>query len=579
MTNYSYPRVDITTRALSHYNPVKAEDTTTLFVALVTPKGPVDKAYAVHSLSEFIEKFGELDYNKCGLAAFNVYNWLNNGGTVYVKRLFQGQYTCLGKLKETEYNEKYSADVLYYYDETTKEYKKAAGYDPAKIYFYSDVNASANIVLSQTQRGWWFWKSYSTNESISIGAKYPGDYYNNIHVEIIPSSTKTVDLNVYYHNPQTGRYTLLETYPRKTVKTLETSLEASEYIVISDYNGLFERDGTINGNINGTLKFDLKNGVAALPQDVLLENFWGVYNTDANKYSPVAGIINVNANDILGNPLETPVELILDAGYPLSVKEALFRFVNNKSTDAMAEKTAIRDDIVLILDSYTKFDYHKTPTSVLNDLSTYIGTEGYGTNVAVYDQYLTIEDAILTDRDIYVSPTYFLSKLLSYNDMHYGVQFPTAGITRGLLTDAKDINYNPTPDEKESLFKDRINYIEKTSREYAFMSQRTFDNSGNVETNFTALSFLNNARSVERMKHELTKIGRNYLFEFNDSVTLSQMSNALNKYMNEWVSNRTLSYANVVVNKNAYSDEAVDVSMNIRFTGTIEVISIDITIE
>ena len=106
----------------------------------------------------------------------------------------------------------------------------------------------------------------------------------------------------------------------------------------------------------------------------------------------------------------------------------------------------------------------------------------------------------------------------------------------------------------------------------------TFDGSGKDETKLTALSFLNNIRCLQRMKHELVRLGRSYLFEFNDSITLSKMSSVLNKYMNEWVSNRTLNYAYVNVQKNPNSDEAVDVTMDVRFTGTIEVSSVEITI-
>jgi hypothetical protein len=81
------------------------------------------------------------------------------------------------------------------------------------------------------------------------------------------------------------------------------------------------------------------------------------------------------------------------------------------------------------------------------------------------------------------------------------------------------------------------------------------------------------------MVHELERLGRDYLFEFNDSLTLTNMSSVLNKYVSTWIANRTLSYGNVVVSRNEFSDEAVDVKLNIKFTGTIEVISIDITIE
>ena len=57
------------------------------------------------------------------------------------------------------------------------------------------------------------------------------------------------------------------------------------------------------------------------------------------------------------------------------------------------------------------------------------------------------------------------------------------------------------------------------------------------------------------------------------------MSNVLNKYITNWVANRTLSSGVVTVSKNPYSDEAVDVEVTIKFNGTIEVISVNITIE
>jgi hypothetical protein len=57
------------------------------------------------------------------------------------------------------------------------------------------------------------------------------------------------------------------------------------------------------------------------------------------------------------------------------------------------------------------------------------------------------------------------------------------------------------------------------------------------------------------------------------------MRNALNRYVSEWIQNRTLSFATVDVQKDEISDERVNVGLNIRFTGTIEIISIDIVIE
>ena len=99
------------------------------------------------------------------------------------------------------------------------------------------------------------------------------------------------------------------------------------------------------------------------------------------------------------------------------------------------------------------------------------------------------------------------------------------------------------------------------------------------EAENTSLRFINNVRVTNKIVRELEELGRRYLFEFNDTITLTNMRNALNRYVTEWIQNRTLSLANVIVEKAPYSDERVNVNLTIKFVGIIDVISIDITIE
>ena len=60
--------------------------------------------------------------------------------------------------------------------------------------------------------------------------------------------------------------------------------------------------------------------------------------------------------------------------------------------------------------------------------------------------------------------------------------------------------------------------MKKDSRGYKFMSQLT----GEPEN--TALRFINNVRVANKMVRDLENLGREYLFEFNDATTLSNMS-------------------------------------------------------
>jgi hypothetical protein len=294
----------------------------------------------------------------------------------------------------------------------------------------------------------------------------------------------------------------------------------------------------------------------------LLESFWSNDTVTASNKE--------FAHYYLANRLETPVDIIFDAGYPKSIKEKMCNFIGNMNDNAG------RPDIVLILDVYYLDAKLRLNTPNKTDMIGFSIPHGT-TNIALYEQFFTVNEPSFAGQDIYVTPTYFLSKLFIHNDLTYGTQYPTAGIRRALLDDALYVNENPDADTKEDWFKKRINYAEKTSRETAFMSQRVMDGSDDYE--YTALSFLNNVRVLEKMKKELESIGRSYLHEFNDAITIANMSTALNKYVANWISNRTLSLGVVTVEQNEVSENALDINLTIRFTNTIEVINVSIVIE
>lgn len=472
--NYSYPRVTISTTALKHANlqPV-AVDTTILFVPMVTEKGPTDVVYPVHSLAEFVEVFGELDYHRYGLVALNVANWLTNGGTVYLYRLTEAGYAS-GESKEP---------------------------------------------------------------SLSVKAKYRGEFYNGINVSIEKAANKaSTTIKVSKSNKELESFTC-------SYEAIKKVLKNSQYIEPFELDVTKATAVSANCQLGGA-GTELSSGTVDNMHLVL--KFW----------SGDLKVNGQNANNIIANRLEVPVDLVMDAGYDLATKKAMINFITGDS--------AVRPDIVGIFECF-----NGCPT-VLE----YSDFETKASNIALYDQLFVIE---YNDEDIKVGPSYFLSQLLPYNDNMYGIQWPTAGVRRAVLEGVKKINMNPTPAKMEELFVNRVNYVQKSSREYAFMSQRTYD--GSSDDSFTALSFLNNTRVLHKIRNELERIAREYLFQFNDAVTIANMNEVLNKYMASWVANRTLASASVVASKNPYSDEAVDVNLTMRFTSTIEVISIDITVE
>jgi hypothetical protein len=159
--------------------------------------------------------------------------------------------------------------------------------------------------------------------------------------------------------------------------------------------------------------------------------------------------------------------------------------------------------------------------------------------------------------------------------LNKGYHTPIAGLTNGELTGVLYVNENPIPETKDAWFTDRINYSEKDSRQISFMSQRTLES---ADKN-TALQFANNALMTNKIVKELGTLAREYLFEYNDAITLANIRKTLNVYISNYVAARVLQYAVIDVQKNPFSEEAIDISINIKYTGTIEVISIDLTIE
>lgn len=510
--NYLYPRVTISTKALKHSNSQpEAVDTTILFAPMVAERGPAGEVRPIHSLPEFVSVFGELDYDKYGLTALNVANWLNAGGTVYVYRL-----TAVKELAKC-------------YEKTVK--------DDGEV-------------------------DYAKKETEGITSKYRGEYYNGIEV-VISRAANSSRYNVLIKKGLTE----LEKFASVLLANFNSVLGASDYIALSRDFDISTIDTSVKTDKTTEFSktYKLKNAESD-NKDIVVDG-----SDDFAKIDTMIGKFwSEDAKTAIPNNLEYPIDIVLDACYSKATKESMLNFIAAGLPESPNEH-AMRSDIVLILDK------HIHPSCTANNIScTFELTDSSkkSQNIAIYDQHMTVEH---NGKDIEVGPSYFLASLLPYNDLMYGVQWPTAGVRRGILSGVKKISFNPSPADMNTLFVERINYVQKTSREYAFMSQRTYD--GSSDDNFTALSFLNNTRTLHKIRRELERLAREYLFQFNDAITIANMNDVLNRYIAGWIANRTLSSAFVEARKNPYSDEAVDITLTMKFTGTIEVISVDITVQ
>ena len=502
MKNYNYPRVDIKTIAKIHNTAApEAEDTTVLFMPILADKGPMNEIVKVHSLEEFITIFGEMDGIQKRVEKLTAFNIMN-------------WLTAGGTLYVVRLGNE-------------------AGSKPREVtigYPTNDEHAT---------------------EFYTITGKDIGAYINDYTFDLVKKGEgKQGTISVKLNNRIVERvYFEVPTENNKEVPV------ASEYI--KSIKKVAQKPGQLDdGGTDGLLKETKFTDV--------LKVFWDAEDMGTAVSNDVQKAITKDAKHFLENPLPTPIDLLMDAGYPVSVKAAMANFVLSDNAD----EPGIRPDIRAYIDLYNneneKTEIAKTlPSNLPND-----------ENVFYFWQSFTISDAVFADgEDMTVGPSYFLSKIIPANDIANGIQFAAAGTRRAELTDVVKMSENPLPDTKETLFNNHINYAEKDSKGYYFMSQRTSSKLN------TALSHINCSRVTCRMVHEINALARDYLFEFNDATTLQNMRSVLNKYITNWIANRTLSYGEVDVAKNALSDEAVDVTLNIKFTGTIEVISIKLIIE
>jgi hypothetical protein len=253
-----------------------------------------------------------------------------------------------------------------------------------------------------------------------------------------------------------------------------------------------------------------------------------------------------------------PIDLTIDANYPTPVKTAMLELARN-----------IRGDHMAILDTgFTPnaakaVDFRKNQAQA----SSFFGS--------LYTQDFVVEDAEFTGGDIKVTMTYFLSRMIPANDTANGIQFPLAGLRRGVLDGFKRMSFNPTETWKEELYKLQINYAEQDNTTTKIGSQLT------MQKVVSALSDQNNVRVLLRILRRIERMGENYQFEFSDASTYNAFQADVNGELSQWVDNRACKVANGTVYASDYEKKrkVTRVKTELVFNNVIERVVNDIIVK
>ena len=579
-----HPHVGIDYTAKKRVRSVVTENTAaTMFAPFVSNRGPENVAYKVYSNAEFISTYGQLEFSEQGQVVLNIGNWLNAGGAVLAYRMTKMPYSfesnitnnCTLKYLQTEEDTYYHTinGLL-----TDLEVTDPAGtigtlavdndnvikVGDDKLYVDFQELVKTDIRLTNA------WGTAAIEgEGAKINAlaraKYSGTFYDGMFIKVKQTSKNVFKIEVYQEYNEGKGKNLIESFSGRTKDNYSLAISSSEYIgdLLISYDWLNSLDDFVRTNPK-ELAIQLADAVdTTIEYDKPTVPVTGTYYfVDA-----IADAINNGLKD----QLSVKCDFILDAGYSEAVKNKIIDLLIKYDDDVR-----VRDDIIFIADRYKLYYKKNVIPEKVEAYTTTISDAAYETRLlSVYEQYLTTEDIYskTAGREVYVTPTYFLAGLIPYNERTHGVFYPHAGKRRGVINDALSLSENPLPDTKDEWYAARYNYIEKDSTAIQFMSQSTFQQED------TALRFLNNSRSLNVISRNVERIGRTYLHEMNTVTSLNNLNAAITTYMNDWVQNRALSKCEVIVYADEYDDTLVHIILNIRFAGTIEIISVEINID
>lgn len=225
--------------------------------------------------------------------------------------------------------------------------------------------------------------------------------------------------------------------------------------------------------------------------------------------------------------------LVYDAGYKPDVKEMAKQLVEE------------RGDCVLISDCGDNSD--------CEDVERYVGSVKGARDCRIwnsfycarYEPYTRVYDEY-TGTDQWMSPVYTLAKLIPQNDALYDVWYATAGFNRGVSSEIKELRWSPNKGERDRLYLAQVNPIVYFPEGMTVFSQLT------SQKKTSTLSDLNCVRTVLYIKRAVEQFCKNYLFEFNDSVTHDAIKNNITPFLDTIVAARGLKEYSVEVGATEY---------------------------
>lgn len=255
--------------------------------------------------------------------------------------------------------------------------------------------------------------------------------------------------------------------------------------------------------------------------------------------------------------------IVYDAGYKSDVKQSAMDLVDT-----------YRRDCVLLSDCGDNID--------CNTVLQYVGYVKGGTDVrswntylaARYEPYSKVYDEY-TGTDIWVSPIYHMAKLLPQSDSLYDIWYASAGFTRGMASDVKELRWSANKSERDQLYQAQVNPIVHFPEGMTVFGQLTTQKAA------SALSDLNCVRTMLYVKRAIEQYCRNYIFEHNDQTTWDSISTGISDLLAQVQANRGITSYSIDVGATDYErkTKVCHVNVTIAPTRVLEKIQLNLYIQ
>ena len=195
-------------------------------------------------------------------------------------------------------------------------------------------------------------------------------------------------------------------------------------------------------------------------------------------------------------------------------------------------------------------------------------------SVSLQAQSMTYEDPD-TNEIIPVTPCFYLSFMVPYNDTMYGVGESVAGPDRGILENYKSISWFPNELQKEDLYDAKINYIEQDRYYTMRMMQLT------SQFKESALSREANVRLLKLIIRIARKVVRKYYHRRTSSSVLATIENNIFLSCKAYYDTGWLTRLSISVTQNQYERQRniCHVYITLAFAGFLERFLIDCNVE